>query len=53
MVGSRKQIKEEKSKCRKLAGRKNEKCESLFVCVCTTRTVTVARVVSYSVMMFV
>ncbi len=27
-----------KSKCRKLAGRKNEKCESLFVCVCTTRT---------------
>ncbi len=28
----------EKSKCRKLAGRKNEKCESLFVCVCTTRT---------------
>ncbi len=28
----------EKSKCRKLAGRENEKCESLFVCVCTTRT---------------
>ncbi len=30
--------KKKKSKCRKLAGRKNEKCESLFVCVCTTRT---------------
>ncbi len=30
--------KEKKSKCRKLAGGKNEKCESLFVCVCTTRT---------------
>ncbi len=28
----------EKSKWRKFAGGKNEKCESLFVCVCTTRT---------------
>ncbi len=30
--------KKKKNKCRKLAGRENEKCESLFVCVCTTRT---------------